>query len=56
MQVILAHVVTSTLGHADVWAFVIVVAAIVGALGYGFREFRRAKQWGDEQEIPPDGD
>ena len=47
---------TSSLGHADPWAFVLVVAAIVGAAAFAFREYRRSKQWGEEQEIPPDGD
>jgi hypothetical protein len=35
---------------------VIVVAAIVGAAGYAFREYRRSKQWGEQREFPPDVD
>ena len=46
---ILAHVITSSLAHADLWAFVIVVAALVGAAVYAFREYRRSRQWGEEQ-------
>ncbi len=48
IQVILAHVITSSPGHAELWAFVILAVAIVGAAAYALREYRRSKQWGGE--------
>lgn len=53
---ILAYVIAGSLALADLWAFVIVIAVIVGVAAYAFREYRRSKQWAEEQERYPDGD